>query len=401
MSLTCLFLNVTKDLNINISSIQYNFLNLPTSITYSSGKSASYIYNGAGEKLRTSYKASASATAVPTDYCGNMIYENNVLKQILIDGGYITFSGTIPNYFYYLKDHLGNNRVVVSPSGTPLQVNHYYPFGGLFGESTGNSLQRFRFNGKEFDRTHGIDWYDYGARHMTPDAGRFTTIDPMAEKYYSISPYPYCGNNPMRYIDMNGEEPGDFFRTKDEAAKDFGLYYNDNSVRINREFASFIFEIKDDEGNLGYSYSIASIGDNNRVIPQSEFGANNVATIHTHAAYDPKLGLGNDLFSGSYDSRTGELYSSAEKCSLTLSNDIGNANVRGLDSYLVTPSGSLQKYNIITGRITVISNEMPSDVNDPNRINQRSVEENNYLSVSKLLLMQEKINNGILNSRIK
>ena len=92
---------------------------------------------------------------MPTDYCGNMIYENNVLKQILIDGGYITFSGTTPSYFFYLKDHLGNNRVVVSPSGTPLQVYHYYPFGGLFGESTDNSLQRFRFNGKEFDRTHG------------------------------------------------------------------------------------------------------------------------------------------------------------------------------------------------------------------------------------------------------
>ena len=158
-----------------------------------------------GRKLRTSYKASASATAVPTDYCGNMIYENGVLKQILVDGGYIAFSGPAHYYYYYLKDHLGNNRVVVSPSGTPLQVNHYYPFGGLFGESTGNSLQRFRFNGKEFDRTHGLDWYDYGARHMTPDVGRFTTIDPMAEKYYSISPYAYCANNPVKYVDLHGD----------------------------------------------------------------------------------------------------------------------------------------------------------------------------------------------------
>ena len=154
---------------------------------------------------RTSYKASASATAVPTDYCGNMIYENNVLKQILIDGGYITFSGTAPYYHYYLKDHLGNNRVVVSPAGTAEQINHYYPFGGLFGESTGNTVQRFRYNGKEFDRTHGIDWYDYGARHMTPDAGRFTTIDPMAEKYYNISPYAYCANNPINNIDLKGD----------------------------------------------------------------------------------------------------------------------------------------------------------------------------------------------------
>ncbi len=196
--------NLTKDLNKNISSIQYNFLNLPANITYSSGKSAAYIYDANGQKLRTSYKASASATAVPTDYCGNMIYENGVLKQVLVDGGYMTVTGT-PFYFYYLKDHLGNNRVVVSPAGTATQINHYYPFGGLFGESTGNTGQRYKYNGKEFDRTHGLDWYDYGARHMSPDVGRFTTIDPMAEKYYNISPYAYCGNNPVNSIDPDGK----------------------------------------------------------------------------------------------------------------------------------------------------------------------------------------------------
>ena len=42
-----------------------------------------------------------------TDYCGNMIYENNALSQILFDGGYITLSGTTPTYHYYLQDHLG------------------------------------------------------------------------------------------------------------------------------------------------------------------------------------------------------------------------------------------------------------------------------------------------------
>ena len=212
--------NLTKDLNKNISSISYNLLNLPTNITYSSGKSAAYIYDATGRKLRTSYKASASATAVPTDYCGNMIYENNALKQILIDGGYITFSGTAPYYHYYLKDHLGNNRVVVSPAGTAEQINHYYPFGGLFGESTGNTVQRFRYNDKELDRTHGIDWYDYGARHMTPDAGRFTTIDPMAEKYYDISPYAYCANNPINNIDLKGDSI--VVMIEDNGAKGFG-----------------------------------------------------------------------------------------------------------------------------------------------------------------------------------
>ena len=48
---------------------------------HSSGKSAAYINDANGQELRTSYKVSASATAVPTDYCGNMIYENGVLKH--------------------------------------------------------------------------------------------------------------------------------------------------------------------------------------------------------------------------------------------------------------------------------------------------------------------------------
>ena len=85
-----------------------------------------------------------SATTVLTDYCGNMIYEGGTLKQILVDGGYVTLNGTTPVYHYYLQDHLGNNRVVCNASGTVEQVNHYYPFGGLFGESTNGDTQRYK-----------------------------------------------------------------------------------------------------------------------------------------------------------------------------------------------------------------------------------------------------------------
>lgn len=279
---------------------------MPTKITYSTGKSASYIYNGAGQKLRTSYKASASATAVPTDYCGNMIYENGVLKQILVDGGYVTFSGTTPNYFYYLKDHLGNNRVVLTPSGTPLQVNHYYPFGGLFGESTGGSTQRFMYNGKELDRTHGLDWYDYGARHMTPDVGRFTTIDPMAEKYYNISPYAYCGNNPVKYIDPNGMDwvqrtydgISEYYydrniKSQEDINKLYGensgiQYINNNSsYELGGESYTFVNDTK--ENKYGYVIKGSEKQDNNRILYGDDytiFGTSdnsvNARTLHNN-----------------------------------------------------------------------------------------------------------------------
>ena len=295
--------NMTKDLNKNISSISYNLLNLPSNISYSSGKSAAYIYDAAGQKLRTSYKASASATAVPTDYCGNMIYENGVLKQILVDGGYMTVTGT-PFYFYYLQDHLGSNRVVVSPAGTATQVNHYYPFGGLFGESTGNTVQRFRYNDKEFDRTHGIDWYDYGARHMTPDAGRFTTIDPLAEKYYDISPYAYCANNPLFFIDPTGKDPGDYFDSIDKAALDFGKFYNALSIKNKKELSSFIYMTKDSWGNMAFSYTKPIMGEVDESNPSEEGKPKNgkiVGRVHSHGNWDEKYvneaADGNERFS--------------------------------------------------------------------------------------------------------
>ena len=71
------------------------------------------------------------------------------------------------------------------------QVNHYYPYGGLMGESTGDDVQHYKYNGKELNRMHGLDWYDYGARHYDAAIVSWPTMDPLAEKYYSISPYAY------------------------------------------------------------------------------------------------------------------------------------------------------------------------------------------------------------------
>ena len=53
---------------------------------------------------------------------------------------------------------------------------------------------------------HGYDTYDYGFRGYYPAVGRFTTVDPLAEKYYGISPYVYCAGNPIMFIDPDGRE---------------------------------------------------------------------------------------------------------------------------------------------------------------------------------------------------
>ncbi|MBQ9215272.1 MAG: hypothetical protein IJ159_00780 [Prevotella sp.] len=194
--------NMTQDLNKRISSIQYNLLNLPQNITFSTGSTIAYTYDAEGRKLNVTY-GSPSKTI---NYSGNMVYENGTLKQILTEGGYVTLSGTTPTYHAYIRDHQGNNRVVINNSGTIEQVNHYYPFGYFFAETTNADTQRYKYNDKEFDMMHGLNWYDYGARHYDPAMMRFTTMDPMCEKYYHLSPYAYCGNNPVNAVDPTGND---------------------------------------------------------------------------------------------------------------------------------------------------------------------------------------------------
>ena len=192
--------NLTKDLNKGIVDIQYNFLNLPSKVTFGDGSTVAYTYAADGTKLRTVHKIGSTTTT--TDYCGDVIYENGVQKLLLTEEGYVTLSDS--KYHYYLQDHQGNNRVVINQSGTVEETNHYYPFGGVFASSS--SVQPYKYNGKEYDNKKGLNWYDYGARHYDAALGIFTTVDPSAENYYPTSPYAYCGGDPVNRIDPTGAD---------------------------------------------------------------------------------------------------------------------------------------------------------------------------------------------------
>lgn len=124
-------------------------------------------------------------------------YTGNRLKAItdlgssnVHDGAFEFVNGanTVVEY-YYLRDHLGNNRLVISDTGDIEQTNEYYPYGGPWGNaSTFHGLQPFKYNGKELDRVHGLDWYDYGARRYDPAFVQFTQMDPLCEQYPHLSP---------------------------------------------------------------------------------------------------------------------------------------------------------------------------------------------------------------------
>ena len=334
--------NLTKDLNKGITGISYNCLNLPNAVTFSDGSTITYTYGADGTKLRTVHKIGSATTT--TDYCGNVIYENGVQKLLLTEEGYVTLSDS--KYHYYLKDHQGNNRVVINQSGTVEETNHYYPFGGVF--ASAGSIQPYKYNGKEFDNKKGLNWYDYGARHYDAALGRFTTNDPLAEKYYSMSPYTYCADNPVKFIDPNGMEyaPGDLFKTKRAAAKDWGMYYNGASIIRKREMGSSIYEVKQKGKLKGYSYSAANEGEHSVSISLPPNGERFVGSIHSHGDADAEH----------------------------INNKFSKADIKYIEKtkengYLATPSGDLLEYNPYSKKTSIVTSDLPSDPKDPKRKN--------------------------------
>ena len=147
-----------------------------------------------------------------------------------------------------------------------------------------HATQPYKYIGKELDRTHGLDWYDHGARHYDPVTGRWDVMDALAEKYYPWSPYVSCGDDPVNTVDPNGMAPGDIFTSADLAATDFGKYYNPRSIRESKEYASSIYKIIGRNGIIGFSYTFANKGNGSECSPSLPTLYEVVADAHTHGA---------------------------------------------------------------------------------------------------------------------
>ena len=195
---------LVKDLNKGICNIEYDVLGNLKCITFNNGFKTKYVYDAAGNKLRTTHESAVTNT---TDYIGNFIFEDGKLSKFLFDGGYCSFDNSQnPTFHYYEKDHLGSIRMVVNENGTIEQVNHYYPFGGVYGDLSYNAeIQKSKYIGKEFDHMHGLDLYDHGARMYDAAKVAWDRVDRHGEKYTQLSPYLYCGNNSLVNVDEDGK----------------------------------------------------------------------------------------------------------------------------------------------------------------------------------------------------
>ena len=165
----------------------------------------------------------------------------------------------------------------------------------------------------------------------------------------------------MKYVDRDGKEYGDTLASQDAAALDFSICYNGQSIIINLEYVTNIYSFQISDGQTAYSYTKPQIGDINSTSNPLESPDGNpiVARAHTHAAYGASFI--NNKFSGETNSAEGNRHSSG--------GDIFLYNLIEVDGYVATPNGSLRKYDNKTGGVTVINEQIPSDKNDPERIN--------------------------------
>ena len=227
--------NMTANTNKGITKITYNLLNLPSKIYFSNGSMISYLYDASGKKRSVEYGTFKYIITIPssgittkkiyssdiqnyqtnyrTDYDGRYEYEymtNNGsmwhFSVIHVDGALVQDpTGSSPIYAYQITDHLGNVRYISKNGRNLYALYAYYPYGGNIDSGNRGDFKE-RYNGKELDSSNGLDTYDYLARMYDPSLGRFMSVDPLCWKYYSISPYVYCADNPVKHVDPDGRK---------------------------------------------------------------------------------------------------------------------------------------------------------------------------------------------------
>lgn len=264
--------SLVSDAGRRIARIDYDLRNNPVRIQFTNGSVTKYVYSAAGEKLRVTHYTAVPNISVAvgstrelafyeiqyrdsTDYLlgGSLTLKNGRIDKYQFDEGYCQAMMNTSNtsqddflFYYYDRDHLGNIRQVVkadrSTNGTVVQTMNYYPFGAQFCNGSADSnVQSRRYNGKEYDRMHGLNTYDYGARQYNPVTARWDRVDPLCEKFYSISPYVYCVNNPVNAIDPDGKEVLPvLFEKLDQRGNAYGTPYRSSSkfVKAMTKFAN-------------------------------------------------------------------------------------------------------------------------------------------------------------------
>ena len=198
--------SLKSDDNEKISNIIYDtYLKQPKELQLNDGTWIKYYYDGSGRLFKTVY-----STGEIWDFIGGMILKNGQFYQIASPEGRAVYQSSAWQYEFFYTDHLGNTRTAFKANGTNLEKTSetaFDPWGVVLRDAGQvNGIQnRFEFQGKESEKTFGLNRIDLGARTLNPTIGRMDRVDNFADKYFSFSPFHYTINNPLRFIDINGD----------------------------------------------------------------------------------------------------------------------------------------------------------------------------------------------------
>jgi RHS repeat-associated protein len=325
-----------------ISNITYNYLNLPSQITVG-GQNISYLYDASGNKLKKTFGSV------------NSYYQGNVLKindQTFVQTGegrmVYDMSNARWGYEYDLKDHLGNTRISFSADNATislLQTKDYYPFGMEMANSIVNlPATKYLYNGKELQDEGGLDWYDYCARYYDPTIGRWHTVDPLAEKYFNVSPYAYAANNPVLFIDPNGQEVWIYYNDADGNKQKLqytqGMKYGGDNAFVSTSVnalnkmnstkigSQVLGELVGSENQFNFTNTFAKDNNGNDVKDALSFAKseNGGGEVHAGALMGDKMQEGQKLESTAHELFHGYQYEKGQTLNgslATVNNEVG------------------------------------------------------------------------------
>jgi RHS repeat-associated protein len=232
-----------------------------------------------------------------------------------------------------------------------VKETNYYPFGltqkgyNNLTTSLGSAgAKKYQYNGKELQEDFGLDWYDYGARFYDAGLGRWHVIDPLAEKYPNVSPYAYCANNPVLFIDPNGQEIWIYYNDADGNQHKLqytqGMKYKGDNAFVSASIASLnqmnstkiggqvLGELVGSENQFNFTNTFAKDKDGNEVKNALSFtkSENGGGEIHSGALMGDKMQKGQKLESTAHELFHGYQYEKGQtmdRSMATVNNEVG------------------------------------------------------------------------------
>jgi RHS repeat-associated protein len=226
--------DLTDPVAAPVRTLTFNADNMPTQVVHPQGGTINLTYDGNSQRAK---KAGPTGT---TYYFSNHfeIVDNSEICYVFAGNQRVAMVKDHTSTAYFHKDHLGSSTVLTRTDGTMIESARYMPFGGQRG-SGGISTTAYKFTDQELDGETGL--YNYDARLYDPVVGRFVSADPYfspnwsmhkfynslinsskmmdgyifrymendLEQYFrnpqNLDRYAYVKNDPLNYIDPNGE----------------------------------------------------------------------------------------------------------------------------------------------------------------------------------------------------